>query len=74
MNLMPFSSDNTGARWCYTLSRTCNDLRYSQTRRDAYGNPRMWSYEACSTPEPYSAYCRGSGGSYYDPRSLGLRG
>ena len=41
-----FSSDNTGAQWCYLPlgCSTCTDQRTSSRF------PNSWSYEACATP------------------------
>jgi hypothetical protein len=49
------SADSTGALWCYVDPRysQCADLRRS-TRFTS-----LWSYQACATPDLYSAQCGG---------------
>ena len=49
------SADSTGALWCYV------DPRYSQCvdLRQSVRTTSLWSYQACATPEIYSAQCGG---------------
>jgi hypothetical protein len=49
------SADASGALWCYVDPRysQCADLRRS-TRTTS-----LWSYQACATPDLYSALCGG---------------
>jgi len=47
------SQDNNGALFCYVSGRArtaCGDVQTSSTVRDNLGNPRYYSYEACTTP------------------------
>merc|ERR1712165_339853 len=50
-----------GAVWCYVKDRsTCTDLQTS-TRFN-----KLWSFEACATPEPDSYECRGYNNGYHN--------
>merc|ERR1712165_407451 len=52
-------STDKGAVWCYVKDRsTCTDLQTS-TRFN-----KLWSFEACATPEPDSYECRGYNNGY----------
>ena len=51
------SSDTTGGRWCYVEGFYCDDIQYSKSRRDRFGELRKWSYQACSTPAPGTGRC-----------------
>jgi len=53
------NSADKGALWCYVKDHsTCTDLQTS-TRFN-----KLWSFEACATPEPESYECRGYNGGY----------
>ena len=56
------SSDATGGRWCYVQGFYCDDIQFSQSRRDEFGELRKWSYQACSTPAPGTGRCAFNGG------------
>merc|ERR1712027_74150 len=56
------SSDGTRGRWCYVEGFACDDIQYSKSRRDQYGQLRKWSYQACSTPAPGTGRCAYGGG------------
>merc|ERR1712024_367187 len=56
------SSDGTRGRWCYVEGFACDDIQYSKSRRDQYGQLRKWSYQACSTPAPGTGKCGYGGG------------
>jgi len=51
------SSDGTRGRWCYVEGYACDDIQYSKSRRDRFGELRKWSYQACSTPAPGTGRC-----------------
>merc|ERR1712038_2068645 len=54
-------STDKGAVWCYVKDRsTCTDLQTS-TRFN-----KLWSFEACATPEPDSYECRGYNNGYHN--------
>ena len=59
------TADNSGALWCYVDPRfsQCADLRRS-TRTSS-----LWSYQACATPDIYSAQC---GGGYLPSNGNGF--
>jgi len=55
------NSADKGALWCYVKDHsTCTDLQTS-TRFN-----KLWSFEACATPEPESYECRGYNGGYHN--------
>merc|ERR1712117_1015097 len=56
------SLDGTRGRWCYVEGFACDDIQYSKSRRDQYGQLRKWSYQTCSTPAPGTGRCAYGGG------------